>query len=194
MNAGKEELVVEQFDSYTKQTFRNRCSIYGANGKTDLVIPVVKDHGKKTLLKDVRIEYVTPWQKTHWRSILSAYASAPFFEYYEDSFAPFYKKQYEFLLDLNMELLRMTLDLLEIRRTIRTSTEFSTPEAGRDLNSSIHPKKAFSHLDFPYKAVPYHQVFSEKHGFIPDLSIMDLLFNEGPNAMMVLKGGMNSDI
>lgn len=179
--------IIEVQDHYTKQTFRNRCKILGANGVIDLVIPVVKEHGKKSQLEKVRIDNDPPWQKIHWRSILSAYASAPFFEFMADAYQSIYEKHYHYLADLNLDLVRITLDQLQFNRDILTSVEFTHPVSGRDLHEIIHPKREFRHPDLHFQPVEYHQVFADRHGFQEDLSLIDLLFNEGPNAVAVLQ-------
>jgi hypothetical protein len=180
-------VMIEQFDHYSKQTYRNRCRILGANGIINLVIPVVKHHGHKTLMKDVKVDYDTDWQRIHWQSIISSYASAPFFEFMEDSYYPVYHRKHTFLLDLNMDLLHIALELLQLNRTTVKTAQFTRPEPGADLAVAIHPKKQFVHDELEFHPAAYHQVFIDRHGFCPDLSILDLLFNEGPNAVSVLK-------
>ena len=180
-------VTIEQHDHYTKQTYRNRCRILGANGVINLVIPVVKHHGKKTLMKDVQVDYDTDWRRIHWHSIYSSYASAPFFEFMEDHYRPIYNKKYTFLFDLNMDLLDAALDLLQIKRPVLRTEQFILPEPGADLAVAIHPKKEFRHSELEFIPKPYHHVFIDRHGFCRDLSILDLLFNEGPNAATILK-------
>lgn len=181
------DVVIEQYDHYNKQTYRNRCRILGANGIIDLVIPVVKFHGKKVHVKDIRIDYDTPWHKNHWKSIVSAYASAPFFEFMYDSFSVIYKKKYTFLADLNQELMYAALDLLQLQLNISRSKTYLTLDPESDIREVIHPKRKFRHTGYKLHPVEYQQVFSERHGFIADLSILDLLFNEGTNANAVLQ-------
>jgi hypothetical protein len=180
-------VMIEQHDHYTKQTYRNRCRVLGANGVINLVIPVVKQHGQKTFMKDVRIDYDTDWQRIHWQSILSSYASAPFFEFMEDSYQPVYQKKYTFLLDLNIDLLQIALELLQIPNKVEITAAFERCEPETDLAVAIHPKKPFMHKTILFHPAEYHQVFTGRHGFQQDLSIIDLLFNEGPNAVAVLK-------
>lgn len=178
---------VEICDNYTKQTYRNRCRILGANGVIDLVIPIIKVHGKKTLMKDTRIDYSTNWNKTHWKSISSAYSSSPFFEFMEDSFYPFYNKMYEYLYDLNLELINQTLELIELDISYKTTESYTKKYGNEDAREAIHPKHSFSYQGYKFRNINYQQVFSERHDFIPDLSIIDLLFNEGPNSIRILK-------
>ncbi|MCF8225590.1 MAG: WbqC family protein [Bacteroidales bacterium] len=182
----KQDLVVEVFDHYTKQTYRNRCKIMGANGPLTLSIPVIKNHGSKIKMKDIRIDYSAHWHLNHWKSIVSSYASAPFFEFMTDTFNKFYKKKYAFLADLNLELITSTLDLLGWRRSIIVSERFERVPPDIDLRETMHPKKPFVHANCTFNPAEYHQVFMERHGFFPDLSILDLLFNEGPNAASIL--------
>ncbi len=190
--ASDEPAVIEVQDHYTKQTYRNRCRILGANGVIDLVIPVAKAHGEKTPMEEVKIDDDPPWQKIHWRSIFSAYASAPFFEFMADAYQPVYEKRYRYLADLNLDLVRITLDQLQLKRDVSTSREFTHPASGRDLQEIIHPKREFRHPDLQFKPVNYHQVFADRHGFQEDLSLIDLLFNEGPNAVAVLQRSIRS--
>lgn len=179
-------MLVEICDHYSKQTYRNRCRIMGANGPIALVIPVVKKHGRKIQMKDVRIDYDSPWQKIHWRGILSAYSSSPFFEYISDSFAPKYEHRYIYLYDLNIDLIQTTLDLLNINKEFSTTEEFTFNRTGIDVLASIHPKREFNYPGYSFNPVQYQQVFSDRFGFIKDLSILDLLFNEGTNAQAIL--------
>lgn len=159
----------------------------GPNGVINLVVPVVKHHGQKTFMKDVKVDYDTDWQRIHWQSLTSSYASTPFFEYMEDSYRPVYEKRYTFLLDLNIDLLHIALDLLQMPKQVEKTTEFTWGKPGTDLAEAIHPKKEFHHKNMTFHPAAYHQVFIGRHGFRPDLSIIDLLFNEGPNAVTVLK-------
>jgi len=178
---------VELYDHYSKQTYRNRCRILGANGVIDLVIPIIKNHGRKTLLKDVKIDYDSNWPNIHWQSIISSYSSAPFFEFFKEAYAEIYSKQFTFLADLNISLLAITLEQLQLARDIQKTKQFTGQDPDLDLSLAIHPKKVFSHRHFQVLSAPYYQVFSERHGFVSELSILDLLFNEGPNAASILK-------
>lgn len=175
-------ILIEQFEHYPKQTYRSRATILGANGKLDLYIPVQKGKAVHTVMKDVRISYDADWQRLHWMSLQTAYRSSAYFEYYEDDFATFYNKQYEFLLDYNIELTLLILRLLKIDVEIALTESFRTDvQESLDFRTKIHPKKpavAFTQ--------PYHQVFSDRFDFIPDLSIVDLLFNQGPRSNDIL--------
>lgn len=176
------EAVVEQWDYYMKQTYRNRCTVAGANGVLALSIPVEKTTAK-TLMRDVRISEHGDWQQMHWRSIESAYNSSPFYEYYKDDFRPFFEKKWTFLCDLNAELQALVLELLDVHPRIGVSEAYCAEPAGSclDLREQIHPKK------MPVAATPpYYQVFDGKFGFQAGLSIIDLLFNMGNESVLVL--------
>lgn len=184
------EIVFEQYDNYTKQTYRNRCRILGGNGPVSLVIPVVKVHGRKTQMKDTRIDYDTAWDSIHWKSIVSAYASAPYFEYFAEEFGPFYTRKYTYLADMNIELVAVTLKLLGLDIPLIKSNAYYHYPYDRDPGVSIHPKKSFRHADYIFTPERYHQVFADRHGFVADLSIIDLIFNEGPGSGNVLLRSM----
>jgi len=174
---------IEQNENYIKQSYRNRCSIYGANGKLNLIIPVHKN-AHHCLIKEVRICNEQNWQKTHWRSIVAAYNSSPFFQYYDYELQPFYEKQFEFLIDFNEQLQNKILELLNHKIFfLKTNSYFASQEIGIDLRNSIHPKNNNSTIVFR----PYSQVFQDKFGFISNLSILDLLFNLGNESKDYLK-------
>lgn len=177
-------VIIEKQDNYVKQTYRNRCTIVTANGLQVLSIPVVKPDTLKCLTKDIRIADHGNWRHLHWNAIISAYNSTPFFEYYEDGFRPFYEKKFEFLFDFNEQLREKVCSLLDIEPSVTYSLCYK-PEAGFneiDLRESIHPKKPFLSAEFK----PYYQVFDTRFGFQPNLSIIDLLFNMGPESVLYL--------
>jgi len=180
---------IEKYENFIKQTYRNRFSIYAANGILSLTIPVAKGTIQKTLIKDIRISYDMNWQKLHWKSIESAYRSSPFFEYYIHEFIPFYRSKFQFLFEFNIEIQKVILSLLKIDKKVLFTDEFYKNGRGNifDFRESIHPKKRVNKPDPDFHPVPYKQVFSSKHGFIGNLSIIDLLFNEGPNSYDILK-------
>lgn len=181
-----QEIIVERYDHYNKQTYRNRCRLTGPNQVIDLTIPVVNDHGNKTLMKDVRIDYSTRWRQVHWRTIRSSYASSPFFEFTSDAFQPYYETlRFDFLFDLNQSLLETTLGILQLPVSISASDVFTDADEN-DPREYIHPKRPFTSDHFIYHPVPYDQVFGERHGFIKNLSILDLIFNAGPDALTIL--------
>lgn len=183
-----ENIYMEQFENFTKQTYRNRYEILGANGVIPLIVPVVKGRGRKIKIRDLQISYDTDWQRNHWRTIFSAYNSSPFFEFYRDDIQPFFEKPRKFLFDFNLEILETLCDLMEIEPTLVLTEDFETvPEGTPNFREAISPKKHRTENDPQFIPLPYTQVFHEKFGFVPNLSILDLLFNEGPNSLNVVE-------
>lgn len=176
---------IEQYDSYQKQTYRNRCRVLGGNGPLDLVIPVVKQHGMKTLVKDVQLDYSTRWQDVHWRTIVSAYNNSPFFEYYRHEFEPIYARQWKYLIDMNQHLNRLLLELLELSTHVELTGGYVHQPSGLDYREMIVPRNEAA--DPHYKVQAYTQTFHERFGFVPHLSVIDLLFNKGSEARDLLE-------
>jgi hypothetical protein len=175
---------MEACENYLKQTYRNRCTIAEANGLLSLSIPVVKPGGLKCLTKDIRISGHGNWRHLHWNALVSAYRMSPFFEYYEEDFAPFYHTRYEYLFDFNEELRQTVCRLLDMEPQV-SYTENYTPSVPHDYRETIRPRH--EGVDSSFVPYPYYQVFQAKHGFLPNLSIIDLLFNMGPEAILVLR-------
>lgn len=190
------QIDIEQFEHFNKQSYRNRCKILGANGVMTLNIPVAKARNRKVLMKDVKIAYDTPWQQQHWRSIVSAYNSSPFFEYYADVLAPFYEERFDFLLDFNQQLLQTIIDEIELDTTVDLTTDYrhDYPEDIIDFRNKIHPKKQHQVPDASFISKEYTQVFSHKMEFQSNLSIIDLLFNKGPEAYSFLEESIPSNM
>lgn len=185
-----EKVYIEQFENFIKQTYRNRCVILGGNGSIQLIVPVVKGRGPKILIKDIKISYDTDWQRNHWRTIFSAFSSSPFFEYYKDDIHPFFEAKHRYLLDLNLKIHETICELLEIENTAILTDDFEiVPEGTFNFRERISPKIKMQN-DIHFQPVEYTQVFSDKLGFMPNLSILDLLFNEGPNSYSVLEGSI----
>ena len=182
------EIYIEKHENFVKQTYRNRTIILGANGPVPLIVPVEKGRDRKVRIADLRIAYDEEWQRNHWRTIFSAYNSSPFFEYYVPDIEVFFKKKYRYLFDFNQQITQTILELLEIESTLIHTDDFEQiPEECLNFREQISPK---THLVLPdpnYEAQAYTQVFSEKFGFVPDLSILDLLFSEGPSAAEILE-------
>lgn len=179
--ANASSALVEQCDHYHKQTYRNRCRIMTGNGVMELSVPVIKS-GNKTAVRDLKIAYVESWQQVHWRAIASAYNSSPFFEYYRDDFEPFYTKKIEYLIDFNMGLMEVVNGLVGIKTPVSLTEEYvPSPLDCVDLRETFSPKNP------DVEELSYYQVFDQKYGFVPDLSILDLLFNMGPESLLVLK-------
>jgi hypothetical protein len=178
---------IEQHEHFIKQTYRNRAVILGANGPISLIVPVEKGREQKIIIKDLRISYDEEWQRNHWRTIFSAYNSSPFFEYYSDDLEPFFRKKYEFLFDFNQQITQTLLEILDLQTTVNLTGAFEQiPEGSLNFREKINPKAHRNTPDSHFTPQPYTQVFGEKFGFMADLSILDLLFNEGPSAHSIL--------
>jgi len=175
--------IIEQHEHFIKQTYRSRCDIYSPNGLLTLSIPLVK-RNKRQSIKDVKIFYEYNWQLLHWRSIESSYRRSPFFEYYEDDLRYlFFEKKYDFLIDLNEEVQNKLLELLQKKANTSYSSEYiSNYENASDFRNTINPKIVLSE-DAAFQIKPYHQVFETRHGFIANLSVLDVLFNQGSRAL-----------
>ena len=174
------ECVWEVNDYFQKQTYRNRTYICTDQGKHMLSIPIVHVGGKqgKQYYRDVKVDNQYPWQRQHWRSLQTAYRSSPFFEYYEDDLAPLFQNRYNFLLDYNFNCIDAVCSALELDVPEHRTTAYEASPSGiRDMRFLVNAKKPI-----PFSPVNYTQVFTERHGFIGNLSILDLLFNEGTNA------------
>jgi hypothetical protein len=184
-----DEVIIDPMEHFQKQSFRNRCTIYGANGVLSLTVPLLHNHTENTAVKDMQIANDFDWQKIHWRSLESAYRCSPFFEYYEDYFMEFYVAKYDSLLHFNTELLHKIIELLGIKVNITNALEYISDYGDQvdDLRKSIHPKQKNTKPDKYFKPVRYIQVFENKYGFKENLSIIDLLFCEGRHALDVLK-------
>ena len=173
------QVMIESDESYPKQTWRNRCEIYGPNGRQILSIPVTKPFGNRTKTREIRLSDHEPWQRIHWRSIETAYNNSPFFIYYQDAVRKTFEQKYHYLLDLNLAILHMTMELLREKRTIGLTGYFEKSHAAKkDLRYILSEKNAV--LSYHYPA--YTQVFEPAHGFISGLSVLDVIFNLGPEA------------
>ncbi len=201
--------LIEQYDSYQKQTYRNRCVIATANGLQALTVPV--EHNAncqlstvncpldpvalhlqvKEFVKDLRISDHNQWRKVHWNALQSAYSESPFFEYYVDDIRPFFEHKYDFLIDFNEAIRQKICELIDIHPHVEYTTEYVKPTANSqqpiafsDFREVIHAKHPQPDADF--EAKPYWQVFQHRYGFQPNLSILDLLFCMGPESVFYL--------
>lgn len=175
-------VTLEMEDNFQKQTNRNRMYIYSPNGVQLLNIPVKHSIDRHQKYRDVRIENNFGWQKNHFKSLEAAYRTSPFFEYFEDDFRPLFEKKHEFLMDLNLETFELVNDALGIQFSIEKTTEyFHETTHLKDFRSLANGKKDTTQIE------EYTQVFNEKYGFLNNLSILDLLFNEGRYAVDYLK-------
>lgn len=180
-------VVEERAEHYVKQTYRNRCIIAAPSGPQALTIPTERT-GAKTLMRDVRISEHGNWRHLHWHALITAYEASPFFEYYADDFRPFYERpSHRYLCEFNADLRDMVLELLDMRPAIALTEHYADADAlgAIDLRDAIRPKHPAE--DAHFVAKPYYQVFASRHGFLPNLSIVDLLFNMGPEARLVLR-------
>lgn len=183
------KVFIEQYDHYIKQTYRNRCIIASADGPLSLSIPTEKPETLKCPMKDIRISDHGKWRHLHWNAIESAYNNTPFFEYYQDDFHPFYEKKYSFLFDFNEQLCELICELIDITPSISRTDEYKQNFLSHehDFRNVIHPKRNDA-INYPSFISPsYYQVFESRHGFLPNLSIIDLLFNMGPESLLILK-------
>lgn len=187
-----ERVMVERMDSFVKQTYRNRCVIAAPNGPQALTIPVSHE-GDKLLTRDIRISDHGNWRRLHWNALQTAYGESPFFEYYADDLRPFFERRWEFLYDFNMEITLLLCQLLDIHPAIAPTDRYissGNPESSdqscllADFREVIRPKHPLPDPDFTPQ--PYYQVYAERHGFLPNLSILDLLFNEGNESIFFL--------
>lgn len=180
--ACKSNVLIEAEENYSKQSYRNRMEILGPNGLQILSFPIAKGENIKQKTRDVKISYDTNWQKIHWKSIETAYNSSPFFLYYQDDFIRFFENKYVFLLDMNHEILLKCLDLLKINLSVDFTQSYEKVTDMMDLRMVYNSKRILLEKKLPQ----YIQVFSERFGFVQNLSILDLLFNLGPEAKQYL--------
>ncbi|MCX7550033.1 WbqC family protein [Xanthomarina sp. F2636L] len=178
-----DQVTFEMDDNYQKQTYRNRTYIYGANGNLQLSIPIIHTQKERQKYRDIKIYNNESWQAIHWKSIETAYRTSPFFEFYEDDFQPLFTKKAEKLLDFNMACLDVIFDCLQLElNSSKTKIYEKSLEGKTDFRHLTNARKEpLYNFDF------YMQVFNDKHGFISNLSVLDLLFNEGPNASIYLE-------
>ena len=176
-----EHVVIEQWESFQKQTYRNRCLIATTQGIQALTVPVVR--GETLLMKDIRISDHGNWRHLHWNALQSAYGESPFFEYYQDDILPFFTQRWDYLFDFNEAIRQKMCELIDISPQVSLTGSFQ-PKADHDFREAINPKHPAPDADFESR--PYYQVYQQKHGFLPNLSILDLLMNTGPESILYL--------
>ncbi len=182
-------VTIEIYDTYQKQSYRNRTAILGANGKLDLVIPVKRPEENKTKTCNILIDYDMQWQQNHWKAIASAYKNSPFFDIFEAELRPFFRKKEKYLVDWNLTLIDAILQMTATYAPYKKSEYFvKVPQVQTDdFREAIHPKKRMQQPDDTFAPLPYFQVFNNKFGYMANLSFIDLLFNEGSQAVDLCK-------
>lgn len=179
-----DRVFIEQYDTYQKQTYRNRCVIATANGLQALTVPV-EAAGEKCLVRDIRLSDHNQWRRVHWNALLSAYSESPFFDYYADDIRPFFEKKYDYLVDFNEAIRQTICHLLDIQPLVTYTADYQQqPEGVADFRDVIHAKHPQPDADFLPRR--YWQVFERKHGFQANLSVLDLLFNMGNESIFYL--------
>lgn len=181
-----ESVQIEQWESFQKQTYRNRCIIATTNGPQALTVPIERQF-TINCIKDIRISDHGNWRHLHWNALQSAYGESPFFDYYQDDIRPFFEQRWDYLLDFNEAIREKMCELLDIQPKVDYSKKFtvySLSSCVPDYRMVIRPKNPEPDPDFTPKR--YYQVYEQKHGFLPNLSILDLLFNMGPESIFYL--------
>ncbi len=183
-----DKFFLESKENYQKQSYRNRFIIYAANGPVSLYIPILKGRTPGQLITEMKIDSSTGWRKVHMKTIQSAYQHSPFYEFFIDDFKPFWEKDWKYLYDLNLEILHTLLDIMDLQiRIEETNVYDSSLDIGEiDLRSLIHPKVDWRN-DSSFSPDPYTQNFFDKFGFQANLSIVDLIFQTGPDAVRIIK-------
>lgn len=185
--ANYDNILMEVNDSYRKQTYRNRCIIATTAGLQTLSVPIERQSDPKARMKDIRISNHGNWRHLHWNALMSAYGESPFFFYYADNLRPFFEKRWDHLLDFNMEICHAVCDMLDLNPNIRLTEAYVPATSLRDVQDfrdSIDPKHPG--VDTEFEPRRYWQVYERKIGFRPNLSILDLLFNMGPEGIFYL--------
>ena len=176
-----EDASIELFETYQKQSCRTRCNVMTANGVQTLTVPVIKTNGNHTLTKDIEISYKESWQQVHLRCLESAYRKSAYFDYYFPYIEKIYKQKFNTLVELNDFCLKTILKILKVKKDYSFTTDFERITDENDYRVSL--SKGTNKIEMK----PYYQVFADRHGFISNLSVIDLLFNEGPNSVSNLQ-------
>jgi len=186
-----DSIILEKHEHFSKQSYRSRCHILTSQGVQELIIPLTGKHGK-TLITDIKIDYSQKWLNNHWRSIVSAYNNAPFFEYYSDALHDTLYKEHKFLYDFNRELLTICRGWLKLTNSVTETMAYEKipPTGTADLRNLVNAKKPVDCEKF-FKPIPYTQVFG--HTFAANMSVIDLIFCEGPNARQVITSRLRTE-
>ena len=174
------EIVLEQYENFPKQTYRNRTNIYGANGRLSLIIPI--NHSGERVMKEIKVSHRENWQKLHWKSIKSAYQSSPYFEFYEDKLQKIFEFESDSLIQFNLNALKIVLDILKTEKAYSLNIEYVKIPLEENYREKFSAKK-----ESEIEMEEYYQTFTDKMGFMKDLSILDLICNKGPETLTYLK-------
>ena len=174
------EIVLEQYENFPKQTYRNRTNIYGANGRLSLIIPI--NHSGERVMKEIKVSHRENWQKLHWKSIKTAYQSSPYFEFYEDRLQKIFEFRTDSLIQFNLNALKIVLDILKTEKAYSLNIEYVKIPLEENYREKFSAKK-----ESEIEMEEYYQTFTDKMGFMKDLSILDLICNKGPETLTYLK-------
>lgn len=182
-----DEVVLEQFENFPKQTYRNRANIYGANGRLSLIIPI--SHNGNRVLNQIEISHRENWQNIHWKSIKTAYQSSPYFEFYEDKLLSIFTFKTDSLVEFNLNAISVLLQILKIEKAFDLTNEYLKSPSAEDFRGKFSAKE-----ESAFQMEEYYQTFTEKYGFQQDLSIIDLICNKGPETLTYLKNITNKNL
>ena len=174
------QIVLEQYENFPKQTYRNRTNIYGANGRLSLIIPI--NHSGERVMKEIKVSHRENWQKLHWKSIKTAYQSSPYFEFYEDKLQKIFEFESDSLIQFNLNALKIVLDILKTEKAYSLNNEYVKIPLEENYREKFSAKK-----ESEIEMEEYYQTFTDKMGFMKDLSILDLICNKGPETLTYLK-------
>ena len=174
------QIVLEQYENFPKQTYRNRTNIYGANGRLSLIIPI--NHSGERVMKEIKVSHRENWQKLHWKSIKTAYQSSPYFEFYEDRLQKIFEFESDSLIQFNLNALKIVLDILKTEKAYSLNIEYVKIPLEENYREKFSAKK-----ESEIEMEEYYQTFTDKMGFMKDLSILDLICNKGPETLTYLK-------
>ncbi len=191
-----DEAYIEAHEHYVKQTYRNRCLIAAPSGVQALVVPVMNPGAEKCPMRDIRISDHGNWRRQHWHALETAYRNSPFFEFYADDFLPFYTRKWNFLFDFEEAIRAKVCELVGLHTKVRRTVAYGLASREADIRAADYRDLADSGTDgddAAFVASEYYQVFRERHGFLPNLSVADLLFNMGPETIFVLRDSIRKD-